>query len=443
MFTESTAPTNTPTSDSFESKLTFGQALVKRPQTLAETGLRQELLLSLLLKQLQRLQVATLADLSEKLALSGNLVQQLIDQAKHLQWLENRQASNLGQLRYSLSELGRREAIRALQDDGYVGAVPVSLEQYSKVCKAQSHRRIRITRSKMHQALANQHFKAEILDIMGAALNSNKATMLYGLPGVGKSYLCRHIIDVLDDSVFIPHAIEVHGQVIQVFDHQVHAPIQRDEMSHSLSAFTQPNDPRWIECKRPLIVTGGELTADMLEVGFDSVTRTSRAPIQLKANNGILLLDDLGRQRISPVELFNRWIIPLEEHKDFLSLTNGGHFEVPFEQVLLFSTNLNPESLVDDAFLRRLGYKVQLGPMDLHAYQTLWFETCHKLGIECEPQIFRILINDYHRRFNKPLIPCYPRDLLGIVSDTLSYHESERVLSNSLLQQAWQHYFVD
>jgi hypothetical protein len=195
-------------------------------------------------------------------------------------------------------------------------------------------------------------------------------------------------------------------------------------------------------CQRPLIVTGGELSAAMLEVNFDATTRTYKAPLQLKANNGILLLDDLGRQKIAPVQLFNRWIIPLEERRDFLSLPNGLHFEIPFELILLFSTNLAPQDLVDDAFLRRLGYKIKFTPMSLPLYQQLWFKTCDEYQLDCDEELFSYLVEQRHYVDQKEFLPCIPRDLLSIVSDQIKFNQLEPKVTQALLCFAWQHYFV-
>lgn len=189
-------------------------------------------------------------------------------------------------------------------------------------------------------------------------------------------------------------------------------------------------------------ITGGELTAEMLEVQFDSHSRTYMAPIQLKANNGILLLDDLGRQRISAKQLFNRWIIPMEERRDFLSMQSGEHFEIPFELILLFSTNLNPKELVDDAFLRRLGYKIHFDALDEPLYRKIWFQVCQEQRLSCSEEMYQHLVNDYHYLLEKPLIPCYPRDLLGIMADQISFMELEPVVTKTLIAEAWSIYFV-
>ncbi|GGO65078.1 ATP-binding protein [Bowmanella pacifica] len=414
--------------------------LASLPGSIEATGLSENLLMQLMIKLLHFRQVATLSELSEGLALSGLVCQTLLEKAKRLQWLENLQAGQHGQMRYTLSGLGRLEAERALQASGYIGAAPVPLNQYSDICLRQTHRQYQITQSQMHQCLQGMIFADDALDTLGAALNSSKPTLLYGPPGVGKSYLCRHIIKVLDDHVLVPHALEVNGQVIQILDPQVHEAV---DTAPTGSLMQSSHDPRWVKCRRPLIVTGGELTESMLEVGFDSTSRLYKAPLQLKANNGILLLDDLGRQKISPAQLFNRWIIPLEERRDFLALQNGIHFCIPFELVLLFSTNLSPSALMDNAFLRRLGYKIELQPMSADAYRQVWQDNCQKLNLQCEAEVFEHLLEQLHASSNKPLFPCYPRDLLSLIRDAQVYQGLPNLVSKQQLNQAWQHYFVE
>ena len=297
------------------------------------------------------------------MALSGGIIQILLDQAKTLNWLENRQSTRSGQMRYALSVLGISEAEKAFKQAGYLGIAPVPLKQYCDVCLQQTSRNTVVVKELLQQRFSELMFSEELIATIGPALNSSKPILIYGAPGVGKSYLCRHLNLLFGDDVLIPSAIEINNIIIQVYDPQLHVLSTSEQQQHSgdasLVSLTQGYDPRWHLCQRPLMVTGGELTAEMLEVNFDATNITYKAPLQLKANNGILLLDDLGRQKISPVELFNRWIIPLEERRDFLSLPSGLHFEIPFELILLFSTNLAPQELVDDAFLRRLGYKIK------------------------------------------------------------------------------------
>lgn len=419
--------------------------LAKRPTTITETGLSAQLLTELLIKHIHILHVATIRELSDALALSGGIVQILIDLAKESALIENRQSLASGQMRYALSHIGVNEAEKALRTSGYSSVAPVPLTQYVDIVLKQTSRNTQITKQRMQARFADLMFSEALTSAIGPALNSNKPILIYGMPGVGKSYLCRNLNLLFGDDVLIPSAIEISGNIIQVYDPQVHIISTTEDYetpAETLICLDQGHDPRWRLCQRPLIVTGGELTEDMLEVNYDSTSRTYKAPIQLKANNGILLLDDLGRQKMSPLALFNRWIIPLEERRDFLFLPNGVHFEIPFELILLFSTNLNPAELVDEAFLRRLGYKIEFQPLEVDNYKKLWFRVCEDFNLTCSDETFNYLLKTYHSRTNKPFLPCYPRDLLSIISDQVKFNELQNQVENNLIDIAWKHYFV-
>ncbi|QUM78585.1 AAA family ATPase [Moritella sp. 24] len=421
------------------------EQLAKRPTTITETGLSEQLLIQLLIKHIQVLNVATIRELSVTLALSGGIIQLLINSAKDSAWIENRQSAKNGQMRYALSGTGSEEAELAFAHSGYIGPAPVPLTQYVNIVIQQTSRNTQITKQRMQETFQSLMFSEALTNAIGPALNSTKPILIYGQPGVGKSYLCRNLNKLFNDDVLIPSAIEINNHIIQVYDPQVHilvAENKDEDPANSLFRLELGHDPRWHLCQRPLIVTGGELTESMLEINFDPVSRTYKAPLQLKANNGILLLDDLGRQKITPVQLFNRWIIPLEERRDFLFLPNGVHFEMPFELILLFSTNLDPADLVDEAFLRRLGYKIEFNPLELNSYQKLWFNVCDDFNLSCTIDTFEYLINTYHHQTKKPFLPCFPRDLLSIISDQIKFNQLNNNVNNGLIDIAWKHYFV-
>lgn len=422
------------------------QQLSKRPTTINETGLSLQLLTELLIKQIQTLHVTTIRELAQVLALSGGIVQVLIDKAKESALIENRQSTASGQMRYALSHIGESEAKKAFATSGYNSVAPVPLAQYVDIVNKQTSRNTQITKNRMQSRFAELMFSEALTSAIGPALNSNKPILIYGLPGVGKSYLCRNLNLLFGDDVLIPSAIEISGNIIQVYDPQVHILSGNEEQeptADALFSLDNGHDPRWNLCQRPLIVTGGELTEDMLEVNYDATSHTYKAPLQLKANNGILLLDDLGRQKMSPLQLFNRWIIPLEERRDFLFLPNGVHFEIPFELILLFSTNLAPAELVDEAFLRRLGYKIEFEPLEKNNYKKLWFSVCNDFNLTCTDEVFDYLLATYHDTTNKPFLPCYPRDLLSIISDQVKFHELSSQVEKNLIDTAWKHYFVN
>ena len=411
------------------------------PLEMKEVGLSEHLLLGLMLKHLQSSGVLTLRALAQKMALSGAIVQQLIDDAKSKSLIENYSSNANAQMRFSLSSVGALLAEKEMFKNGYVGPVPVPLHQYSSICLKQTSRSHNVTEQELAQVFGDLTFSDELIAMVGPSLNSTKPILIYGDAGTGKSYFCRHLNLVFGDEVLIPHAIEVNNEIIQVFDPEIHNTSAAQQQENILKLATS-YDPRWVLCKRPLVVTGGELTEEMLEVKFDPTTKTYRAPLQLKANNGILLLDDLGRQKISPKQLFNRWIVPLEERRDFLSLQSGLHFELPFELLLLFSTNLTPTELVDDAFLRRLGYKIKFEPMTKELYQDVWFKECVNTGLLAEMTIFEYLVDHLHQLHNRKYLPCYPRDLIAIINDQVKFKQLTPEITKELLDFAWHSYFV-
>lgn len=415
--------------------------LAPRPKSIEQTGIHESVLLELMLKHLLSGGVLTKAELVSYMGITGGIIQGLLDSAKQLAWVENRQSTSDGQMRYALSHGGEEFAKQASAKSGYKGLVPIPLSQYSDICCKQSSRRNPITFEMLQNGLKSLVLPNELLHKIGPALNSSRPVLIYGPPGTGKSYLCRNLNLTLGDSVLIPYSISIGNEIIQVYDPQLHHKVGESDVNNQLD-LVRGHDPRWIKCKRPLRITGGELNANMLEVQFDSHSRTYMAPIQLKANNGILLLDDLGRQKISAKQLFNRWIIPMEERRDFLALQSGEHFEIPFELILLFSTNLNPSELVDDAFLRRLGYKIHFDALDEPLYRKIWFQVCEEKGLKCSEEMFQYLLTDFHGLFEKPLIPCYPRDLLGIMSDQISFMQLKSEVTKSLIVEAWSIYFV-
>ncbi|MFT6926223.1 MAG: hypothetical protein ACJAZP_001824 [Psychromonas sp.] len=415
--------------------------LAPRPSTVAETGLSNSLLLDLLVKHLHIGGVYSLRELSDKLALSGGIVSDLIEQAKALAWIENRQSGSDGQMRFSLSHIGQFQAEKAFLKNGYMGRAPLPLAQYIKVAKSQSSRSTPLSKAELDKAFSGLMFPEQLIDKIGPALNSTKPILIYGKPGTGKSYFCRHLNLLFGEQVLIPYAIEVNNEIIQLFDPAVHQTTYQSN-NKDLLKMGSSFDQRWLLCLRPLIITGGELTLEMLEVRFDHNSKMYQAPLQLKANNGILLLDDLGRQKVTPKALFNRWIVPLEERRDFLSLQSGLHFEVPFELLLLFSTNLSPKDLIDEAFLRRLGYKIPFSGLNKQQFKMIWDQECIFNSLSCDQPVFDYLVTDLLTFYEKDFLPCYPRDLISIIRDQIVFKKLPSEINKQLLDFAWQSYFV-
>ncbi|MFC3283389.1 AAA family ATPase [Litchfieldella rifensis] len=414
-----------------------------RPSTVAETGLDLLYLADLLSKQLYEHGVLDLHRLSRGSALAGPIIEEICHFLRDEGRAEVRGVGEYGALRFGLTDRGRAAALEALSRDGYGGMAPVPLEDYARLTTQQAMSAVGIDRQRVHEAFADTVIPPERLDQLGPALHSGRAMFIYGDAGTGKSFIARRLSRLLPGEVLVPHAILVAGKALRCFDPAVHEPLAASDDSPLARLYLeQGHDPRYVRCRRPCVVTGGELTLDMLEVQYDPATRIHHAPVQLRANNGMLVIDDLGRQRMQPLELFNRWIVPLEERHDYLALSNGQHFQVPFDVALVLSTNLDPLQLADPAFLRRIGYKIHFEPLERVDYLTIWQQECGKQGVAFDEGVVNFLVDEWHARFAVPLLPCHPRDLLGLALDYLRYqglgHEQ---LSRQALEWAWQNYF--
>lgn len=415
--------------------------IAPRPQTLAATGLSPAFLCDLLEKHLFEGGVMPMRELVTRTALSGRLLEELIGFLRKEGRVEVRaqHGDNPG-LVYALTERGRGSAMASLMASGYVGPTPVPLNHYADAVRRQSVRGRRITRERMNAAFADTVLDPAMLDRLGPAMNSGKAIFVYGAPGTGKTYVTQRLARLFVDTYLIPHAVTVGDTVIRIFDSSVHCQFQE---TSQVVLLNRGHDPRFVLCQRPLVITGGELTADMLEVQFDPVTRQHRAPLQLKANGGMLILDDLGRQRIAPDIVLNRWILPMEEGVDYLSMNTGQHFRTPFDVILVFSTNLQPSDLVDDAFLRRIGYKIGFQPLDHTQFHLVWQRVCETNGIEHDPALCQHMIDALYTPTGTALLPCHPRDLIGMALDRAAYLETLDGLSLDALHWAWDNYFVN
>ncbi|SFU36143.1 AAA family ATPase [Halomonas korlensis] len=414
-----------------------------RPGSVAETGLELLYLADLLSKQLFEHGVLDLHRLSRGTALSGAIIEEVCHFLRDEGRVEVRGVGEHGALRFGLTDRGRAGALEAFARDGYAGMAPVPLESYVRQVKAQAMSAVGIGRREVHAAFADTVIAPEKLDQLGPALHSGRAMFIHGEAGTGKSFIAKRLSRLLPGSVLVPHAILVAGKALRCFDPAVHEPLAASDDSPMSRLYMEDgHDPRYIRCRRPCVITGGELTLDMLDVQYDPATRVHLAPVQLRANNGMLVIDDLGRQRMEPMELFNRWIVPLEEGHDYLTLSNGQHFQVPFDVALVLSTNLDPLALADPAFLRRIGYKIRFSPLARAEYLGIWQQECEKQDLDFDAALASVLVDDWHRRAGVPLLPCHPRDLIGLAQDYLRYREGEcGQLTHEALSWAWHNYF--
>jgi predicted ATPase with chaperone activity len=416
--------------------------LAPRPKRLEETGLSMTFVSDLIAKHILDRGTSSLAELARGLMLAGAILETVLEfmRSEALVEIRPNRAEHPG-LHYALTDRGRCAALDAMLRNGYVGPAPVPLKHYASIARAQSVHKQTITRDKMNRVFDDIVLDESLLTRIGPSLNSGRAIFLYGPAGTGKTFISQRLTRLFSDPTLIPYAIAVDENVVQMFDPLVHKVIKLKTQSDDYQ-LDNGHDPRYQLCERPAVITGGELDADMLEVVYEPSSKLYEAPLQLKANNGIFIIDDLGRQRIDPMTLFNRWIVPLEEKKDFLTLKSGRHFSVPFDVVMIFSTNIHPLELADEAFLRRIGFKIEFLPLSAENYEQIWRDTCIEFEVDYEPDVLDFVLNELHAKNGVDLLPCHPRDLIGMAVDRALFNENERSICVDNLAWAWANYFV-
>lgn len=413
-----------------------------QPRTIGETGLNFLFLIELLTKILFLRGQLHLADLVDHTRLSIGALEPLLSFMRTERLCEvTRSGEAETATAYNLTELGRLRAQDFLQKSQYAGPAPVTLQAYVEQVRKQSVIDMQVTRENLQQAFSGVVVKERTLKQFGAAMNSGRAIFVYGPAGTGKTFFSEKLAGLLSGNVAIPHAIVVDSEVIQVFDPLVHDEVVIDEVKSSLDRRSSL-DARWVPCRRPVVKTGGELTLDMLDLDFDQAAKFYQAPPQVKANNGLLLIDDLGRQLTPAQDIMNRWIVPLDRHLDYLALHTGKKFMIPFDVIVVFSTNMPPKQLADEAFLRRLGYKIYIGVLEEEDYRAISRQVCNELHIPYSEKGLDYLLHQHHYKENKPLLACIPRDILGQVRDIARYEGVQPELSEELLDWAWNNYFT-
>lgn len=413
------------------------------PLRTEDTGLPPMLLHELVLKAMRQHSLSSLRQLSRHLKLGTMLLESLLTQLRREALVEVPHRGALaGDVHYQLTQTGHQRALDALSRSLYSGAAPVPLSAYVQRVQAQSVADMGLTRERFEQAMASVVMQPELRQQLGAAMKSRRAKLLYGPPGAGKTFLCERMASLLQGAVAVPHAVEVHGEIISLFDPLVHRALPEAAQESAQLYDTCRSDARWVLCDRPVVVTGGELTLEMLDLVFDARSGFYHAPPHFKANNGLLLVDDLGRQLVTPRQLLNRWIVPMEQHHDHLMLRNGIKFRIPFDTLLFFSTNLRPEDIGDEAFLRRIGYKIFVGPVPAEDYRHILRQSCEQYGVPYDDAAFERLLSEMHQAEGRPLMPCYPRDLVSQIVDFANYNGLKPELSPRLLKWAWSNYFA-
>jgi predicted ATPase with chaperone activity len=420
-------------------------AELRAPRSVDDTGLPFLFLVELLSKVLFQRGQVRLPELASHLKLSVSVITPLITHLRNEKLCEVTRSGHSGtdaDLTYHLTEAGAQRAIACLNRNAYAGPAPVTLAAYVAQVDAQSVRHLHVTRADVQATFHDVVASAAVLDQMGAAMNSGRAIFIYGLAGSGKTFLAERLCGLLHGAVSVPYAIMIDGEVVPFYDPVQHRAIAQPGADGDDDQ-TRMLDARWVRgLQRPTALTGGELTLEMLDLRFDANTRLYQAPPHLKANNGIFIIDDLGRQRCSPLELMNRWIVPMDRGVDYLSLHTGLVFQVPFDVVVVFSSNFLPERLSDGAFLRRLGYKIEVPPQTQAEYELLFRQACAGYEMEFDAAAFDYLLHALHDKDDTPLLACYPRDLIRQVRDLARYESTPPKLDQRSLDWAWNNYFA-
>ena len=413
------------------------------PNTIEETGLHPDTLNQLLLKTLVAGESSG-TGLADKLRVPYAVLDSLIQHARVEKLVEVRGAAGTGSAgyRYALTDLGRDRAGQFLDLCRYVGPAPVSLGQYNAYVRAGMAARPYLDRTLLSMGFSDLVVSTGMLDQLGPAVNSGKALFLYGAPGNGKTVVAEGIGRALGGEMHMPFAIDVDGQVITMYDPVSHQRLGDNAAESSVIA-AAGHDRRWETIRRPVVVVGGELTLEMLDLSFNPISKFYEAPIQLKAIGGVFVVDDFGRQRIPPRDLLNRWIVPLESRVDFLTLHTGRKFEVPFNVFIVFATNLKPESLADEAFLRRIPYKILAKNPTIEEYCRIFELNCRKRGLAFDPVMVEYLERKYYAPRRLQMRACHPRDLINHVVDICRYTGREPVISRELLDAACGGYFLE
>lgn len=414
----------------------------KPPTTFEEAGLDPAIVESLIVKYLAGVGTGTGGQIAHELCLPAEPIIAFLANLKLQQIVVHVGSAGMGDFTYRLTDTGRDRAHRYMRESLYVGPAPVPLEQYIAGVRAQTITVMHPKREDLERAFSDLLIDDEMFTVLGPAINSGRGMFLYGYPGNGKTSIAERITRCFGDDIYIPKCLISDGFIIKLFDGASHEPVKASESSILKK---DKVDPRWIKVKRPTIIVGGELTMPLLEIQFNETSNTCEAPIQLKSNCGTLVIDDFGRQRMRPVELLNRWIVPLEKRYDFLTMPNGKKLQLPFDQLIIFSTNLEPKDLCDDAFLRRIPYKINVDDPTEDQFRKLFEFVAPGVGFTVDAEAKRAidhLIEAHYKPNNRPFRCCQPRDLMLQVRNRCLYQGLEAKLTNELFDYAVSVYFT-
>lgn len=415
------------------------------PRGMEEMKLPPVMMRDILLKTIFRKNVNMVSEISEAICLPIPVTQELVDIAREQKLLEatgTLNANSGNEMGYQLTDVGKARALDALGQSEYFGAMPVPLEVYREQVDRQSIRNIQITRNQLTNAMGHLVLADSLLDHLGPAVSAGRSILMYGPPGNGKSAISNGIRDALGDQVYVPRAIEYAGQVITVYDPVVHTPVAQIADDPNQLRRVKRFDSRYVCCERPTVVTGGELTLNMLDLVYNPTARTYQAPLQLKSTGGIFIVDDLGRQEESPQALINRWIVPLEESKDILGLQSGEKFEVPFDTLVIFSTNFHPNEIFDKAALRRIFFKIKIDGPSQENYLKIFALVARKKGIPLDETALVHLLKKKYPTIDNVYANYQPVFLIDQMIAICEFEGIPYQMTPALIDRAWANMFV-
>ncbi len=418
-----------------------------QPTSLADTGLTNVMLRDIFLKTVFRRHLATASAIAQAISLPVQLTQDLIEMVREQKLIEamgNRDAEGSSEMAYELSDLGKARALDALQQSEYYGAMPVPLETYKAQTERQAVKDITISKQQLSDSMSHLVLPDGLLDELGPAINSGKSILMYGPAGNGKSSISNGIRDALGDNIYVPLAIEYLGQVITLYDPIVHELAKvKDENTSALRRSSNRFDNRYVLCRRPTVITGGELTLDMLDLKYNAVSRTYQASLQLKSTGGVFIVDDLGRQAEPPQALINRWIVPMESGFDILALQSGEKFIVPFDTLVIFSTNFLPSEMFDAAALRRIAYKVKIDGPNQEEFLQIFMRVCRAKKVPLDEQSVVHMLKNRYPEVDNVFANFHSPFLVDQILSICAYEGIAPQMTPTLIDRAWANLFVN
>ena len=403
---------------------------------LNRTGLNEKLVEDLIFKLLLSRGIMTGIQIADEICLPFRIIAPILLDLKKQLFLAYRSDAGISDFEYILTEQGRTKALTAAESSAYVGSAPVPFAEYVKSFESQSIQKENPGLEDLQHAFHDLVLEPHVFDTLGPAINSGRGVFLYGAPGNGKTSIATRIHKCFKNSIYIPKTLLIGGQLLKFYDPQWHKAIETENSGKEL-----PYDSRWIKIERPAVIVGGEMDLESLEIKYNPQTKISEAPLQMKANCGTFVVDDFGRQRVNPRDLLNRWILPLEKRIDFMTLSNGIKFQVPFDELLIFCTNIDPNEFLDEAFLRRIPYKVKLEDPSEEKFRHIMKFMAPQYNIKYSDTMVSYLLDNYFRG-KRPFRSCHPRDILEQIVNASAYKRIQPRLTKSLINLAASNYFA-